>query len=163
MEHCHKKESSPTDKRQLPCFTWVSTGDCMYQNKCRYIHPPYINKEETLSDIKTIKRIKKIDVNDTFFWPKIENHTNDIKYKYNLPIPDKHNKHDAYLFSLWKHYVLYCKYNNPKKIINSNLHKKNLFLLKKTTFDPYYTKNNYTQTRRLNVFVQLSQSKSIEK
>jgi hypothetical protein len=164
MKRNYKKEIIPKDSRQLPCFTWISTGDCMYGNKCTYVHPPNIqNEDKTSIMMKPKKREKSDHVDDTFFWPKMENPSNDIKKKYELHAIDMKNKHDVCIFSIWKHYLLYCIFQDPQKLADSSINRKILFFLKQTTFDPHYIENQYTQSNRLSVFVQLSQSKSIEK
>jgi len=164
MRRNYKREIDPKENRQLPCFTWVCTGDCMYQHKCRFVHPSNIqNNEKTSITLKSKKREKSGHVDDTFFWPKMENRTNDIMKEYELPIPDKNIKHDIYLFSIWKHYTLTTQMLNRENDKNTKLCKYSLSFLKQTTFDPYYIENKYTQSNRLSVFVQLSKSKSIEK
>ena len=165
MKHYSKQEMPFKESRQLPCFTWLSTGDCMYRNKCTYLHPPDLkHSEKKISfDKYSMKPEKRDHVDDTFFWPKMENHSNDIKHKYELSTPDKINKNDSYLFSIWKHYINYCIFQDTQKLADSSINRKILFFLKQTTFDPHYIENQYTQSNRLSVFVQLSQSKSIEK
>lgn len=160
-----KQETLHNYSRQLPCFTWVSTGDCRYHKKCTYTHPSNIQQtnpdENSITILPNQKKLKHKNVDDTFFWPKMENSLNNIQKKYKLPIPNKTNKHDLYLFSIWNHYTLTMQILNNEKDKNTQFSKYFLPFIQHTTFNSKCLENKYTQSNRLGVFVQLSQSKSI--
>ena len=61
--------NSKKESRQLPCFTWISTGECMYRNKCTYLHSPDLkHSEKKISFEKNSMKPEKGDhVDDTFF------------------------------------------------------------------------------------------------
>ncbi len=100
---------------------------------------------------------KEDTVVDAFFWPvtaqeNIFNKKTDHNFRpYAVPTPknDQYKQHDQALFSLWNHYVEYCK-----TTIKTS---KNVVPAKCMTDQPV---NTFTQNRRLPVFQLLSASNS---
>jgi len=106
---------SSSKYRQLPCKTLISVGTCPYGERCVFLHDPRL-----VCHISTpISRLKNKEdsVADSFFWPLTApesgpNKKGDNNFRqYSVPAMhhDQYQLHDQALYSLWQHYVEFCK------------------------------------------------------
>lgn len=119
------------------CFKFISTGSCSYHERCEYLHD---NRCSTIY-INNIRKIFKNNNNNnyndiSFFWPKITSGNNE---EYN-PFFEYGNKCIAEQ-SIWYNYLLNLNLLNNNKY---DYHNKNI-------------SNIYTNKKRLNCFITLSQ------
>jgi len=149
--------------RQLPCKTLIAVGTCPYGERCVFLHDPRLICH-TAHSISRLKN-KEDTVVDSFFWPLAasadalngqlalqQNKKSDHNFRpYSIPPPknDQFRMHDQALYSIWMHYVEFCRvaakeqksYGTTPKLTPQDL--------------PI---NVFTQTARLPVFQLLSSS-----
>lgn len=97
-------------KNSLPCFTYISTGNCGYHDRCHFIHDPRVKSKYNSKEIR-IKNYKK-SCNDSFFWP-----ANNFFSDKNITLYNPNGKNDSRISSelLW-----YCFLINISSIQNDN-------------------------------------------
>lgn len=143
--------------RQLPCKTLIAVGTCPYGERCVFLHDPRLicHSAHSISRLKN----KEDNVVDSFFWPLASNDSTTIHDKkanhnfrpYNIPQPkvDQFRMHDQALYSIWMHYVEFCRFTAKEAKSFGNVPK----------LAPQDTPLNvFTQTQRLPVFQLLSSS-----
>jgi hypothetical protein len=148
-------------KRELPCKTWIITGNCPYNNKCIYLHSDSIKSNLPIK-LHSKHKNRENNITDTLFWPKMNNISNSINTMYNVPYPENENMHDIALYSMWNHYVDFCKFTNMEQKMKDFSKKNKYSTFRPLLFsNPYDKKNKHTSRNRLNIFCELSESKKI--
>lgn len=148
----HSKESSKS--HIMLCEKHVTTGLCPYEGKCKYIHDRDVAVPRGVcKPCKHEKdRNKGEDAKDSFYWPNSPALSHN-PYEYDvLPVcePKFFLRHRA-VYSMWKHFKWFCLINKSSvvtKVLPVN--------------DPNVSTNTFTSTKRLDVFVTLSQGRSLE-
>ena len=143
--------------RQLPCKTLIAVGTCPYGERCVFLHDPRLicHSAHSISRLKN----KEDNVVDSFFWPLASNDSTTVHDKkanhnfrpYNIPPPkgDQFRNHDQALYSIWMHYVEFCRFTAKEAKSFGNAPK----------LAPQDTPVNvFTGTQRLPVFQLLSSS-----
>lgn len=143
----------------LPCFSMIATGDCSYENYCKFIHDRRLKcncriMPPTVYDRKEMNRRQK-NQNATekgfvvFYWPpmNVEGHQGHyVDRKYHLPVnPGPGNSKDysySCMVSMWEHFITYL--NSPAE--------------QSIEFQAFGHGNPYTNRPRLPVFRELSLS-----
>jgi len=155
-------ENENSKYRQLPCRTFISVGTCPYRERCVYLHDPRILCRD--SKTKTRKRNKEDDTVDSLFWPimtqenshfRLDNHGKPrVIQQYHVPPPQSNDykAHDEAVYSLWNNFVEFCQWNS-----NHNYDNDNTGYLSSNVIA-----NKYTNKKRLNTFLLLSNGKSIK-
>lgn len=140
----------------LPCFSMIATGDCSYENYCKFIHDRRLRcscriMHPTVYDRKEMNRRQK-NQNATekgfvvFYWPpmNVEGPGHYVDRKYHLPVnPMPGNSKDysySCMVSMWEHFITFL--NSPTE---QNLE-----------FQAFGNSNPYTNRPRLPVFRELS-------
>ena len=156
------KNNRIKNKRELPCKTWISTGYCSYNNKCIYLHS-YSIKSNFPAKIHSNHKSKEYYINDTLFWPKMKSTNNIIDNEYSVPYPEKENMHDIALYSMWNHYVDFCKFTNMERKLQLLSKKESIFPTINTSLSlsPYDNENKHVSKKRLDIFCKLSEGKKI--
>jgi hypothetical protein len=110
-------------------------------------------------------KTKEYNITDTLFWPRMENTCNRINNDYIVPYPgnENENMHDIALYSIWNHYVDFCKFTNmEQKLQEFSKKKSRVPPIKPSSFlNPYDKENKHTFKKRLDVFCKLSEGKKI--
>lgn len=106
----------------LPCFSMIATGDCSYENYCKFIHDRRLKctcriMHPTLFDRKEMNRRQK-NQNATekgfvvFYWPPMNvegPHSHHVDRRYHLPPHSMHGGHKDYSYScmvsMWEHFI----------------------------------------------------------
>eukprot|EP01038_Epipyxis_sp_PR26KG_P014192 gene14192-19044_t len=152
--------------RQLPCRTFISTGNCPYGSRCAYLHVMWCSNHYIQSSVisKAVKtKNKELIVADSFFWPPFTSSTadNEIMHDYTVVPPNPNDDlhfylHDRGLFSMWKHFQYQClgKFELSSGHLNNN--RKNLIFAIESV---EMRINVITNGQRLSCFIGLSQGK----
>jgi len=162
-------EYSKLDKpfRQLVCFTYLSCGSCSYYNKCQYLHPNNL-KNKVKSNTKYKKNNKENYHLDLLFFPQMP------KSIVNLTI-DEHNKPlitQDYIVPHFGYAPYTGEFLNINKMTITQNHAKAIYSLWNYFIDFMTNKSNidnnenieinkYTFTKRLKIFIDLSECKNI--
>ena len=153
-----KKE--PTQVLEYPCFNMISTGMCVYDKQCCFIHDQRFfnlfytdlhkfNKVmEYIAHTKTPINSNFLQDDNMFIWPKLSSDKMETNYydnNINYDIPKYNTGLNKYIISMWYHLIhVLNKDKNVNYFLENSLIKKNL----------------YTNQPRLKCFIDLSNKKN---
>ena len=67
--------------RRMICMTFLSTGNCPYNDRCCYLHDPRLRIEGVRTKpIKSQLAVLPVQTKDTFFWPDMKVGDNMIEF-----------------------------------------------------------------------------------
>ena len=104
-------------KKRLPCFTWVSTGECRYGKNCNFIHPSDLKYDGNYISNNTNINNKNMHSNDAFYYDN-DNYSNGYTYFSN--ISRIHTKPRLDIFRELSNNEEYINPNNYIKMSNTS-------------------------------------------
>lgn len=150
--------------RQLPCKTFISVGTCPYRERCVYLHDPRVLCKSAKS--KSRKKNKDDTAVDSLFWPFVSIHSNHAPSSqvYNVPAPQTDKPfvsyHDEAMYSLWNSFIECCMAINLATSVRESMSMQPSLIPyeseNRSIFNEYEAVNKYTGRRRLNIFLELS-------
>ena len=160
IRHSLQSKNQPTKVLEYPCFDMISTGTCINDKQCCFIHDRrFFNLLYT--DLHKFKKVMEYIANNKrsinsnflqddnmFIWPKLSSDKMETNY-YDNNINYDIAKHDItinkYIISMWYHLIhVLNKDKNVNYFLENSLIKKNL----------------YTNRPRLKCFIDLSNKKN---
>lgn len=110
---------SNNKKPCFPCFTLVSTGRCIYFNRCCYIHDERCYTHPFNKCIRRLyKRHNVIEDHDIFKWPKMPFDYIDNQKYYNVYEPKVEIGSNSYENSIWIHFLQMIANANKNHYVN---------------------------------------------